>query len=171
MESRDYFDPVYFDDQAHIHHSPTYSSDGELFTCWSPHDFNVRVWDTRTGQLVSKFLTSWVYGTALLPALTNPLATEPLLLDSDMRMQYASLMLITVIFMLKFRVKKMDIRDGTALAYYYPNIGLRTWEIADLTAEHQHSTNGHELMMQGMMDGWVLPDTGHTSPLAIRVKK
>ena len=114
---------------------------------------------------------SWVYGTALSPALTNPLATEPLLLDSDMRMQYACLMLIMVIFMLKSWVKKMDILDGTALAYYYPNIGLRTWEIADLTAEHQHSTNGHELMMQGMMDGWVLPDTGHTSPLAIRVKK
>ena len=48
------------------------------------------------------------------------------------------------------------IRDGTVLAYYYSNIGLRTWEIADLTAEHQHSTNGHEIMMQGMMDGWVM---------------
>ena len=41
------------------------------------------------------------------------------------------------------------------MAYYYPNIGLRTWEITDLTAEQQHSTDGHELMMQGMMDGWV----------------
>jgi len=48
------------------------------------------------------------------------------------------------------------IRDGTALAYYYSNIGLRTWEIEDLVAEHQHSTDGHELMMQGMMDGWVM---------------
>ena len=48
------------------------------------------------------------------------------------------------------------IRDGTALAYYYSNIGLRTWEIADLTAEHQHPTDGHELMMQGTMDGWVM---------------
>jgi len=48
------------------------------------------------------------------------------------------------------------IRDGTALAYYSDNIGLRTWEIADLTAEHQHSTNGLELMMQGMKDGWVM---------------
>jgi len=38
----------------------------------------------------------------------------------------------------------------------YPNIGLRTWEITDLTAKHQHSTNGHELMMQGMMDRWVI---------------
>jgi len=48
------------------------------------------------------------------------------------------------------------IRDGIALAYYYPNIGLRTWKIADLTAEHQDSTDGHEIMMQGMMDGWVM---------------
>jgi len=48
------------------------------------------------------------------------------------------------------------IRDGTALAYYHSNIGLRTWEIADLAAEQQHSTDGHEFMMQGMMDGWVM---------------
>jgi len=52
------------------------------------------------------------------------------------------------------------IRDGTALAYYADNIGLGAWEIADftaeiasLTAEHQHSTDGLELMMQGMRDG------------------
>jgi len=48
------------------------------------------------------------------------------------------------------------IRDGTVLTYYYSDIGLRTWEIADLTEEQQHSTDGHELMMQGMMDGWVM---------------
>jgi len=48
------------------------------------------------------------------------------------------------------------IRDGTALAYYSGTIGLRTCEIADLAAEHHHSTDGHELMMQGMKDGWVM---------------
>jgi len=55
------------------------------------------------------------------------------------------------------------IRGGTALAYYSDDIGLRTWEVADLsaeiaslTAEHQHSTDGLELMMQGMRDGWVM---------------
>jgi len=48
------------------------------------------------------------------------------------------------------------IRDGTALAYYSDNIGLRTWEVADLIAGHKHSTNGLELMMQGMRDGWVM---------------
>jgi len=48
------------------------------------------------------------------------------------------------------------IRDGAALAYYSDDIGVRTWEIADLTAEHQHSTDGLELMIQGMRDGWVM---------------
>jgi len=48
------------------------------------------------------------------------------------------------------------IRDGTMLACCSNGIGVRTWEIVDLTAEHQHSTNGHELMMQGMRDGWVM---------------
>jgi len=48
------------------------------------------------------------------------------------------------------------IRDGTALACYSSDIGLRTWEIADLTAEHQHPIDGLELMMQGMRDGWVM---------------
>ena len=48
------------------------------------------------------------------------------------------------------------IQDGTALAYYSGDIGLRTWEITDLTAEHQHSTDGLELMIQGMRDGWVM---------------
>jgi len=44
------------------------------------------------------------------------------------------------------------IRDGTALAYYVPDIGLRTWEIADLIAERLHFTDGHELMLQGVMN-------------------
>ena len=52
------------------------------------------------------------------------------------------------------------IRGGTALAYYGPDIGLRTWEIADLIAERLHFTDGHELMLQGVMDGWVMGQNG-----------
>jgi len=52
------------------------------------------------------------------------------------------------------------IRDGTALAYYGPDIGLRTWEIVDLIAKRQHFTDGHELMLQGVMDGWVMGQNG-----------
>jgi len=48
------------------------------------------------------------------------------------------------------------IRDGTALAYYDPYYGLRIWELEDLLAEHQHITDGYELMLRGMRDGWVM---------------
>jgi len=47
------------------------------------------------------------------------------------------------------------IRNGTALAYYYPNIGLRIWEVADLAAEHRHS-DGYELIVQAVTDGRVM---------------
>jgi len=46
------------------------------------------------------------------------------------------------------------------LAYYGPDIGLRTWEIVDLIAERRHFTDGHELMLQGVMDGWVMGQNG-----------
>ena len=67
------FDPVHFDDQEHIrwNSSPKYSPDGKLFACWSPNDSHVRVWDTRTGRIVSKFLTSWTYDIAFSPALID----------------------------------------------------------------------------------------------------
>jgi len=48
------------------------------------------------------------------------------------------------------------IRDGTVLVYYSNELGLRTWEIADLTAKHQHSINGSKLILQDMRDRWVM---------------
>ena len=56
------FDLVQFDDQVYIrrHPSPQYSPDGKLFACWFDKDSHVRVWDTRTRHLVSKFPTSRV---------------------------------------------------------------------------------------------------------------
>ena len=157
------FDPVHFDDQAHIcwHDSPEYSSDGKLFACWSTHDSYVRVWNTRTRQLISKFPTSEVYSIALSPALIDRPYGDRLialrfkhenairLFDVYNSHLYAQILAQENVFM-------AFIRDGTTLACYYPNIGLRTWEIADLAAEHRHSTHGYELMMQGMMDGWVM---------------
>jgi len=48
------------------------------------------------------------------------------------------------------------IRDGTKLAEYSSNFGLRIWDIADLTEEHWNSTHGYELIMTcDMTDGWV----------------
>ena len=42
------------------------------------------------------------------------------------------------------------------LVYYSNELGLRTWEIADLTAKHQHSINGSKLILQDMRDRWVM---------------
>jgi len=155
------FDPVHFDDQVHIPWDSilVYSPDGKLFACW--YDSHVRVWDTRTRQLVSKFPTSKVYDIAFSPAL----------IDHSLGNRLIALRLVHENAICLFDARNGHlygqilgqenawmafIRDGTALAYYSDNIGLRTWEIADLIAGHKHSTNGLELMMQGMRDGWVM---------------
>jgi len=157
------FDPVHFDDQANIpwDSPPAYSPDGKLFACWSDEDSDVRVWDTRTRQLVSKFPMSEVYGIALSPSLIDhPLGDRLIAL----RFTYENAIGLFDAYnghlygqiLGQEGARMAFIRDGTVLAYHSDNIGLRTWEIADLTADHQHSTNGHELMMQGMRDGWVI---------------
>jgi len=157
------FDPVHFDDQLHIcwNVSPAYSPDGKLFACWSDKDSHVRVWDTPTRQLVSKFPTSDVYRIALSSASIDHFLGDRLI---ALRFTHESAIRLFNAYNghLYGQILGQEdgllafIRDGTALAYCHPNIGLRTWEIADLVAEHQHTTDGHELMMQGMMDGWVM---------------
>jgi len=155
------FDSVHFDDQLHIcgNVSSAYSPDGKIFACWSDRDSHIRVWDTRTCQLVSKFPTSKVHRIGLSPALIeHPLGDRLIALrfpcENTICNAYNGHLYGQILGQedgyLAF------IRGGTALAYYYSNIGLRTWEIADLAADHRHSTDGHELMMQGMMDGWVM---------------
>jgi len=47
------------------------------------------------------------------------------------------------------------IRDGTKLAQYSSDLGLRIWDIADLTDEHWNSTHGYE-PMTCYMTGWVV---------------
>jgi len=157
------FDPVRFDDRVHITRDsyPVYSPDGKLFACWSGKDSHVRVWDTRTRQLVSKFPTSEVYWIAFSPALIDHSFGNRLI---ALRFMHENVIGLFDAYnghlygqILGQENARMEfIRDGTALAYYSSNIGLRTWEIANLRAEHQHSTNGHELMMQDMRDGWVM---------------
>ena len=157
------FDPVHFDDQLHIpwDSPPTYSPDGKLFACWSDEDSHVRVWDTRTRQLVSKFPTSEVHWIALSPSLIDHSLGDRLI---ALRFTHENAIGIFDAYNghLHGQILGQEnaftgfIRDGTALAYHGPNIGLRTWEVTDLTAEHQYSADGHELLMRGMMDGWVM---------------
>ena len=52
------FNRIHFTDEAHlhgVHHA--YSPDWKLFACRSYRDWDVRVWDTRTGQLSGKPIT------------------------------------------------------------------------------------------------------------------
>ena len=162
------FDLVHFDDQVHIDwkgesddYSPVYSPDGKLFACWSDEDSHVRVWDTRTGHLVSKFPTFWVDRIALSPALIDHSLGERLIalsfiLDDVIRLfdAYTGHPRAQI---LGETYKCMEfLRDGTALASYYHNYGVRKWEIADFTAEHRHSTDGYELRLQGVKNGWMV---------------
>jgi len=48
------------------------------------------------------------------------------------------------------------IRDGTKLAQYSRDFGLRIWDITHLTDEHWHSVHGYKPILQGMTDGWVM---------------
>ena len=64
------FDPFHFTDQEHLDGLLVYSPDGKLFACHSHKDKDVRVWDTRTGQLCGKSITMpQVSAIALSPAL------------------------------------------------------------------------------------------------------
>jgi len=155
------FDPVHFEDQVHVLWHPKYSPDGKLFACRSLYDSHVRVWDTRTGYLVSKFPTPRVDAIALSPALIDHSLGERLialrfnnenaicLFDAYTGHQHAQVLGQAYTDM-------AFIRDGTVLAYYSSDFGLRVWDIANLAVDLWHSTHGYELMLQGMREGWVM---------------
>jgi len=153
------FHPIDFVDFPVEIYAPKYSPDGRLFACWSLHDSHVRVWDTRTGQLVSKFLTSRVYAMALSPTLIEHSPSDRLialwfedkihLLNVYTGHLYAKILSRGSAYM-------VFIRDGTKLAQYSRHFGLRTWNITHLTDEHWHSVHGYEFMPCDMTDGWVV---------------
>ena len=155
------FNPIDFVDNPVDIYAPKYSPDGRLFACWSGGGSHVRVWDTRTGQLVSKFRTSQVYAMALSPTLIKHSPNDRLialwfedenkihLLDVYTGHLYAKIWG-------QGRADMAFIQDGTKLAQYSSKFGLRIWDIADLTDEHWDSTHGYELVPSDMTDGWVV---------------
>ena len=157
------FDRVQFDDQVHIriYPFPEYSPDGKFFACWSDDDSHVRVWDTRTRQLVSKFPTSEVDGIALSPALVDHSLGDRLI---ALRFKHENVIRLFDAYSGRLCAQILGqenghiafIRGGTALAYYSLDIGLRSWEIADLSTEYRYCTHGYELILQGMRDGWTM---------------
>ena len=83
------FHPFHFADQAHLGGRPTVCSpDGKFFVCESPDDRNIRVWDTRTGQLYGKPITmSDMHEIALSPALNGRSLDHQLIALWDSRTQ------------------------------------------------------------------------------------
>ena len=156
------FDPVHFNDQVHIRWQSDYSPDGKFFACWSDKDSHARVWDTRTGHLVSKFSTSEVHRTALSPALIDHSLGKRLIVlmfrhenaigffDAHTGHLHAQVLGDAYAYMAL-------IRDGAMLACYSSySSGLKIWGIADLIAEHRHSILGYKLILRSMKDGWVM---------------
>jgi len=157
------FHPIDFDDQVHIRRNrlPAYSPDGKFFSCWSRDDSHVRVWDTQTGRLVSKFPTSEVHAMALSPTPVEHPSHNGLiaLFFEDKKFIYL-LNVYTGHLYAKISgrgsANMAFIRDGTELACYFSDIGLRTWDIADPTDEHWYSVHGYKPIVEGMQDGWLM---------------
>jgi len=155
------FHPIDFVDfPVHIY-TPKYSPDGRLFACWSWDDSHVRIWDTRTGRLVSKFPTSLVDAMALSPTLIEHSPSDRLIAlwfqDEDtihLLNVYTGRLYAKILG--RGSAGMVFIRDGTKLAEYSRHFGLRIWDITHLADEHWNSTHGYELMTCDMTDGWVV---------------
>ena len=157
------FDRVQFTDEAHIGGwVGAYSPDGELFACRSPKDRDVRVWDTRTGQLCGKPIT--------MPD-TNGIALSPALNDRFLGDRLIALHSCDTITLLDVHTghlcarcwdsswRMAFIQDGTKLVSYYP---IRTHHIVDLADKHQNATHGYEPVPKYMKDGWMVGQDNET---------
>jgi len=152
------FHPIDFVDFPVYTYPHKYSPDGRLFACWSDDDSHVRVWDTRTGRLVSKFPTSRVDAIALSPTLIEHSPSDRLIalwLEDENTIHLLNVYTghLYAKILSRESADMVFIRDGTRLAQYYYNFGLRIWDITHLTDEHWNSTHGYELMPCEMTDG------------------
>ena len=154
------FRPVDFDDQGYVDW-PKYAPDGKIFACWSRDDSYVRVWDTRTCRLISKSQTSEVDAMALSPTLIKN-SPDKRLMALWFKSENTTHVLDVYTSRLYAKIRGQGsadmafIRDGTNLANYSSDFGLRIWDIVDLTDEHWNSAHGYEPILQGMTDGWVM---------------
>jgi len=153
------FDRIHFTDEAHLHWSSSkYSPDGKFFECRSEEDGNIRVWDTRTGQLCGKPITM-SSTIALSPALNNPFLGDRLIAH---RYRDTNTIALFDIHTNHLYAQFWDpnegmafIRDGTRLMSNYPDPN-RIYDIADLAAKHRNATHGHQPVPRGMRDGWMV---------------
>ena len=150
------FHPFHFADKAHLRgYLRAYSPDGKFFACKSPEDSNIRVWDTRTGQLCGKPITmSNVNEIALSPALHGRSLGDQLIALHNIDTKTTTVFDVhTGHLYAQFwdpgRLLAF-IRDGTKLMCNYP---IRIYDIADLLAKHQNAPYGYKRVSK---DGWMV---------------
>ena len=157
------FDPFHFTDEAHlVGYRHVYSPDGELLACWSYRDCNIRVWDTRTGQLCGKSTTVVdVNGIGLSPALNDQSFGDRIIaLGSSNTISVYDVHTghLYARFYAPENVNSYPsmtfIQDGTKLALH--SFEAETMRIWDLRAEYSHATHKYELFPQKMKDGWMM---------------
>jgi len=155
------FDPFHFTDEAHLAGFVyAYSPDGELFACQSRKDYNIRVWDARTGRLCSEpFTSDGVDTVALSPVLNDQSLSDRIIAlvhsntirvyDVHTGNLYARLYAPenTISF-----TRMSFIQDGTKLALY----SFKAMGIWDLRAEYSHAIHRYELILRDIKDGWMM---------------
>jgi len=152
------FDRIHFTDGAHLDGHGAYSPDGKFFACYSWEDYNIRVWDTRTGQLCGKPITMpGVNSIALSPALNDQSLGDRLIAVH----RHPTVTLFDV-YTGHLYAQCWDpgwdmafIGDGTKLASYN-NHPIRIYDIVGLAAKHRNAVHGYEPVPQDMNDGWVV---------------
>jgi len=156
------FDRIHFTDEAHldgVHRA--YSPDGKFFACHSHKDYNIRVWDTRTGQLCGKPTTmSYVNGIALSPALNDQSLGDRLI---AVRCYYDDTITLFDVYTGHLYAQCWDsganmafIGDGTKLASYRDYHPIRIYDIVGLASKQRNAVHGYQPVPQDMNDGWVV---------------
>ena len=146
----------HFTSQEHLYGYPcVYSPDGRLFACCSRKDKDIRVWDTRTGQLCGNPIPmpNYVDSMALSPALNHQSLGNRLI--AIRCWDTTSLFdVYTGCLYAKFwshRSRMAFIRDGTKLMTSARPLII--WDTADLTVKHR---DGYKLDPLDMKDGWMI---------------
>jgi len=154
------FDRIHFTDEAHLYtYYGAYSPDGKLFACHSLKDRNVRVWDTRTGQLYCKPITMPdVQEIALSPALNDPSLGDrliavycyPTITLFDVYTGHLYAQCWNPAWSMTF------IGDGTKLVSYRDNHPIRIYDIVGLASKQRNAVHGYQPVPQDMNDGCVV---------------
>ena len=151
------FDPFHFASQEHLFGYPhVYSPDGRLVACCSYKDDDIRVWDTRTGQLCGNPITMPnVRSIDLSPAMNNQSLGNRLIAMNCRNTNTTSLFDVdTGHLYAQFWSQGRDmafIRDGTKLMTSANPLIIR--DTADLTVKHR---DGYKLHPRNMKDGWMI---------------